>query len=80
MHSTGEQDECSLGLEDRMSAIGNEREASPVRIARNWPVESGRDRGSFPRGLEVLVKKASVDVAFREWLFEIGRASCRERV
>lgn len=52
-----------------MSATGNEREASPARNESEWRRESGRGMGSFPRGVEVLIKKASVDVAFRERLF-----------
>ena len=34
------------------------------------PAGSGRSIGTIPRGIEVLVKKAVVDPAFRELLFE----------
>lgn len=46
------------------------REAENVRttIVGGRPPSSGRDLGAIPRGVEILIKKAAVDPAFRERL------------
>ncbi|MCP4231933.1 MAG: carboxypeptidase regulatory-like domain-containing protein, partial [bacterium] len=45
-----------------------EREAVRTTIVGGRPPGSGKSNGSIPRGIEVLVKKASVDAAFRDAL------------
>ena len=47
-----------------------ENQAVPTTNTGGRPPGSGRGTGTIPRGLEVLVKKAAVDPAFRELLFE----------
>lgn len=47
-----------------------ENDAVRTTIVGGRPPGSGRSTGSIPRGIEVLVKKAAVDPAFRELLFE----------
>ncbi|MCP4231568.1 MAG: hypothetical protein GY771_15670, partial [bacterium] len=41
-----------------------EREAVRTTIVGGRPPGSGKSNGSIPRGIEVLVKKASVDAVF----------------
>lgn len=53
-----------------MSAQENEKEAVRTTIVGGRPAGSGRNTGTIPRGIEVLVKKAAVDPEFRELLFE----------
>jgi hypothetical protein len=47
-----------------------EREAVRTTIVGGRPPGSGRSTSAIPRGIEVLVKKASVDPAFRALLLE----------
>jgi hypothetical protein len=47
-----------------------EREAVRTTIVGGRPPGSGRSNITVPRGIEVLVKKAAVDPAFRELLLE----------
>jgi hypothetical protein len=56
--------------DDIMSKQDNEREAVRTTIVGGRPPGSGRDLGDIPRGLEVLLKKASVDTEFRARLLE----------
>jgi hypothetical protein len=49
---------------------GGEKPAVKTTIVGGRPPGSGKDVGSIPRGIEVLVKKASVDPAFRRLLLE----------
>jgi len=53
-----------------MSAQENEPEAVRTTIVGGRPPGGGRSNFAFPRGIEVLVKKAAVDPEFRELLFE----------
>ena len=53
-----------------MSAHENEKEAVLTTIVGGRPPGSGRNTGTIPRGIEVLIKKAAVDPEFRELLFE----------
>jgi hypothetical protein len=53
-----------------MSAKESEKEAVRTTIVGGRPPGSGRDTGTIPRGIEVLVKKASVDLEFCERLLE----------
>jgi hypothetical protein len=53
-----------------MSAQENEQAAVRTTIVVVRPPGSGRNTGTIPRGIEVLVKKAAVDPEFRELLFE----------
>jgi hypothetical protein len=53
-----------------MSAPENEKAAVRTTIVGGRPPGSGRNTGTIPRGIEVLVKKAAVDPEFRELLFE----------
>jgi len=53
-----------------MSEQENEKEAVRTTIVGGRPPGSGRSNATVPRGIEVLVKKAAVDSAFRELLFE----------
>jgi len=47
-----------------------EKEAIRTTIVGGRPPGCGQDIGAIPRGLEVLVKKAAVDPAFRKLLLE----------
>ena len=59
-----------------MSEQDNEMEAVPTTIVGGWPPGSGRDVGTIPRGVEVLLKKAAVDAEFRDRLLaERGSAA-----
>jgi hypothetical protein len=49
---------------------GGEKPAVKTTIVGGRPPGSGKDVGQIPRGIEVLVKKASVDPAFRQLLLE----------
>jgi hypothetical protein len=53
-----------------MSAQENEKEAVRTTIVGGRPPGNGRSTGAVPRGIEVLVKKAAVDLEFRELLLE----------
>ena len=53
-----------------MNTPENEKQAAPTTIVGGRPTGSERRLGTIPRGLEVLVKKASVDPQFRELLFQ----------
>ncbi len=53
-----------------MSEKENEEEAVRTTIVGGRPPGSGRRTGVVPRGIEVLVKKAVVDLEFRERLLE----------
>ena len=53
-----------------MSAQENEKAAVRTTIVSGRLPGSGRNTGTIPRGIEVLVKKAAVDPEFRELLFE----------
>jgi len=55
-----------------------ERAADPT-IGGGRPLEKSRPRSGIPRGIEVLVKKASVDPEFRELLLE-RRARAAEEI
>jgi acyl carrier protein len=56
-----------------------EHEAVRTTIVGGRPPGSGQPVGSIPRGLEVLVKKAAVDPAFKEALLE-RRAEAAESI
>jgi hypothetical protein len=56
-----------------------EQEAVRTTIVGGRPPGSGRSNTEIPRGIEVLVKKASVDAAFRELLLE-KRAGAAETI
>jgi len=55
-----------------------EQEAVRMTIVGARPPGSGKGIGDIPRGIEVLVKKASVDAAFRELLIERRAEAARE--
>jgi hypothetical protein len=59
--------------------IPNEREAVRTTIVGGRPPGSGKSNGRIPRGIEVLVKKASVDAAFCEVLLS-ERAEAAARI
>ena len=56
-----------------------EQEAVRTTIVGGRPPGSGQRLGAIPRGVEVLVKKASVDVSFRQVLLA-ERAEAAERI
>jgi hypothetical protein len=56
---------------------GREYAAGPT-IVGGRPLANGRAQQSVPRGIEVLVKKASVDLAFREVLLARRAAAAAE--
>ncbi len=56
-----------------------EQEAVRTTIVGGRPPGSGKSNGRIPRGIEVLVKKASVDSAFCE-VFLSERAKAAERI
>jgi hypothetical protein len=64
-------------LEEKMSnARTDEAEAVRTTIVGGRPPGSGRNNVPVPRGIEVLVKKASVDAGFRElFLKQRGKAA-----
>jgi hypothetical protein len=64
-------------LEEIMANAGkNESEAVRTTIVGGRPPGSGRNNVPVPRGIEVLVKKASVDAEFRElFLTQRGKAA-----
>jgi hypothetical protein len=55
-----------------------EQEAVRTTIVGGRPPGSGQPLGSVPRGIEVLVKKASIDPAFREALLSRRAAAADE--
>jgi hypothetical protein len=55
-----------------------EREAVRTTIVGGRPPGSGKELGPIPRGIEVLVKKASVDPEFKALLLEKRAAAARE--
>jgi hypothetical protein len=59
-----------LQEDEIMSAQENEKAAVRTTIVGGRPPGSGRNMGTIPRGIEVLVKKAAVDLEFRELLFD----------
>lgn len=60
------------------SARRSEKEAVYTTIVGGRPPGSGTSLGAIPRGIEVLVKKASVDGKFREVLLEKRAAAAEE--
>src|SRR5512137_1974165 len=56
----------------------NEGEAVRTTIVGGRPPGSGRSNTAVPRGIEVLVKKASVDPEFRKLLLERRGAAAKE--
>ena len=56
----------------------DEREAVRTTIVGGRPPGSGRSNSAVPRGIEVLVKKASVDPEFREVLLEQRSGAAKE--
>ena len=58
---------------------GGEKPAVKTTIVGGRPPGSGKDIGQIPRGIEVLVKKASVDPEFRRLLLE-KRAEAAEEI
>jgi hypothetical protein len=56
-----------------------EREAVRTTIVGGRPPGSGQSLGNIPRGVEVLIKKASVDPAFRDLLLT-RRAEAAEEI
>lgn len=56
---------------------GREYAADPT-IVGGRPLGSGRSQRGIPRGIEVLVKKAAIDPAFREVLLEKRGAAAAE--
>jgi len=55
-----------------------EREAVRTTIVGARPPGSGKSPSKIPRGIEVLVKKASVDAKFRELLMQKRAEASRE--
>lgn len=55
-----------------------EREAVKTTIVGGRPPGCGRDNGTIPRGVEVLVKKAAVDSDFHRTLLERRAAAARQ--
>jgi hypothetical protein len=55
-----------------------EQEAVRTTIIGGRPPGSGKPLGPIPRGIEVLVKKASVDTAFRALLLEKRSEAAKE--
>jgi acyl carrier protein len=55
-----------------------EHEAVRTTIVGGRPPGSGQPVGNIPRGIEVLVKKAAVDAAFKERLLSIRAAAAGE--
>jgi hypothetical protein len=66
-------------MKNKKKANGPEREAVYTTIVGGRPPGSGTDVGAIPRGIEVLVKKASVDPEFRSVLLE-KRAEAAEEI
>jgi hypothetical protein len=56
----------------------SEEEAVKTTIVGARPPTSGRSQGSIPHGIEVLIKKASVDPSFRGRLLEKRAEAARE--
>lgn len=61
------------GREERPDGKGDS--AAPVKVES---LRSGTSIGEIPRGIEVLVKKASVDARFKELLVEKRAEAARE--
>jgi len=57
-------------MKQHVNHSAGEREAVRTTIVGGRPPGSGRDNGSIPRGIEILVKKAAVDREFRATLIE----------
>ncbi|MGA2066034.1 MAG: hypothetical protein ABSG86_13760 [Thermoguttaceae bacterium] len=55
-----------------------EHEAVRTTIVGGRPPGSGQPAGNIPRGIEVLVKKAAVDAAFKERLLGLRAAAAGE--
>jgi hypothetical protein len=60
------------------SSESPEREAVYTTIVGGRPPGNGTNVGSIPRGIEVLVKKASVDAEFRQLLIEKRAKAAQE--
>jgi hypothetical protein len=56
----------------------SEEETVKTTIVGGRPPTSGRPQGNIPRGIEVLIKKAAVDLAFRKVLLEKRAEASRE--
>ena len=63
---------------DKKSNKPKEQEAVFTTIVGGRPPGSGTSIGNIPRGIEVLVKKASVDDDFRELLLEKRAEAAKE--
>lgn len=63
---------------DKKSQKPKEQEAVFTTIVGGRPPGSGTNIGNIPRGIEVLVKKASVDEEFRELLLDKRAEAAKE--
>jgi len=63
----------------KMARAGEEQPAVRTTIVGGRPPGSGKGVGDVPRGMEILVKKAAVDAAFREILVA-ERAAAADRI
>ena len=63
---------------DKKSEKPKEQEAVYTTIVGGRPPGSGTSIGNIPRGIEVLVKKASVDEEFRKLLLEKRAEAAKE--
>jgi hypothetical protein len=63
---------------DKKSEKPKEQEAVFTTIVGGRPPGSGTNVGNIPRGIEVLVKKASVDEEFRKLLLEKKAEAAKE--
>ena len=68
-----------MGSGRRSGERPEEQQAVRTTIVGGRPPGSGKPLGEIPRGIEVLVKKAAVDAAFRELLLA-GRAAAAEAI
>ncbi len=66
-------------MDRRTGELHPESVAVKTTIVGGRPPGSGRGHGSIPRGIEVLVKKASIDPDFRRTLLE-QRAEAAEAI
>ena len=56
-------------MNDSVNSTGDGK-ATKTTIVGSRPPGQGRERGEIPHGIEVLIKKASVDASFRRALLE----------
>lgn len=63
----------------KMARAGEEQPAVRTTIVGGRPPGSGQGVGDIPRGMEILVKKAAIDNAFREYLLT-ERAAAADRI